>query len=296
MKKDEKKDKAGQSQDKATETALAKQGPSAVAELDDFEDEAGAGFEENDSSMVKIPFINILQPSSKIIKTPKKQRAAQHVDAEAGMIHNNVTDELYDGDKGLEILPVFFRKVWTLWAPDMGGFKGKYDPQHAKVKKALAEGEFGQYKIGDDDLIETIELYVVYASPVSGELHCGVLNIASTKITAFKDWNSRVSGLKLDGKNGKYTPPLYCNRTLMRSEFDPGKNDNSFFRLVLEPAVQVNGVPDYKSSIVRKTDPRYTVAKKFHQDLLDMKVSADYSTTERGAGGGGGDARGDDGF
>lgn len=290
------------------ETALTTQGTMEIGGADDWSDEAGAGFEENDASLVKIPFLSLLQPSSRLIKQPKKQRPPKLAEAEAGMLINTVTGEMYDiadpEKGGLEVVPVYYRKVYVLQAPEMGGYKGKLQPNDPRVKKALSEGDFGNYHVGENEMVETIELYVVYKSPYDGQVRAAVVNIQSTKIPVFKEWNTNVSGFQLQGPKGPYTPAIYANRTVIRSEYDPSKGeDKAFYRIILEPAVKdAKGNPDFKLSLLSKSSPLAEFARKFHADLLEMKVDADYSTSEDGTGGGGGggggrpDKRADAGF
>jgi hypothetical protein len=269
--------------------SLATQGTQALAEVDtDYEDEASKGFENQDLSMVRIPRLDVLQSSSKVIKQPKAQRHPALKDAEPGMLYNTVTRELIDGEKGLEIIPVQFRKRYYLRNDDME-HRGVLLPDDPQVAKALREGSFGNYYVDREEdgkverleMIETIELFVTYTSPSTGGTHAAVMTLQSTKIPVFKDWNTGVSGYRMEKRDGsKYSPPLYANRTIVRTEYDPGKKDQAYYKLVMEPAVKDSaGVPQFKLSLNPKSDMRYAVATKLLDDLLDMKVDADRSDT-----------------
>lgn len=313
------KNKGEKSQDTAQpiNNALATQGTTAIVEADDFDDVAGQGFEENDASLVKIPFLVVLQPSSRVIKMPRKQRPPHLQNAEAGMLYDNVSEELIDvtdeNKPGLEFIPVFFKKVFVRFAPDMGGFKGKYEPDSPIVKKAIAEGSFADYRVDEpgkaraecDELNEVIELYAVYASPSTGALRAVVINVGGSGITMFKDWNGKVSGFRRKKPDGTlYPPPLRTHRTEFRTEYDPSKGeDKAYYKTLFSPAVKNgNGTGDLLASQIRRADPRFVMAEQFYKDLMDMKVSADYSTLDRGgmAGNGGGapkaDKKADEGF
>jgi hypothetical protein len=287
-------------------TALERQGITDLVEPDDFGDLEGRGFEGQEASLQKVPFLNILQPGSKLVKMPKKERPSHLKDIEAGWAYNPVTEEAINiVETPLEFLPIIFSRCFIRWKPEMGGFNGKLDPHNPAVKKAILEGSFGEFTIDGDQLQETVELFSLYRSPRDGVICAAVQSMYSTKLGVFKDWNARVSGVKLKKANGDlYSPPLFTHRTLLGSFYDRSRGEEqAFYRLTLTPAVNgPDGRPDYRASIVRRADERFIYAEKFHEDIVENRTAADYSTAEEGGGGGkqaassGGDKRSDAGF
>ncbi len=71
------------------------------AELN-FVQDAGAGLENIDKDDLALPFLKLLQSGS---DETKKKHANYVEGAEAGMFYNTVTKRLYDGEKGIEIIP-----------------------------------------------------------------------------------------------------------------------------------------------------------------------------------------------
>ena len=92
---------------------VAKKQGGAVATID-FVQDSGMGLENIDRDDLAIPFLKLLQSGS----DETKKRHAKYVDgAEAGMFYNTVTKKLYDGEKGILVVPVFYKMTYPEWAP-----------------------------------------------------------------------------------------------------------------------------------------------------------------------------------
>ena len=84
-----------------------------VATLD-FVKDSGMGLENIDKEDLALPFLKLLQSGS--YETKKKH--AKYVEgAEPGMFYNTVTKKLYDGEKGIEVIPVYYKMTYPEWAP-----------------------------------------------------------------------------------------------------------------------------------------------------------------------------------
>jgi hypothetical protein len=67
-----------------------------------------------------LPFLKVLGQLSPEIN----KRDGKYVEgAEAGMILNTVTNEIFDGAKGIDVLPVFYERKYVEWQ-DRGDSKG----------------------------------------------------------------------------------------------------------------------------------------------------------------------------
>ena len=70
-----------------------------------FEQDAQGGFENMGADDYALPFLRILSQLSPQVN----KRDSKYIDgAEAGMIYNTVTSELYDGEKGINLLPCYY--------------------------------------------------------------------------------------------------------------------------------------------------------------------------------------------
>ncbi len=72
----------------------------------DFVSDSGMGLETIEKTDLALPFLKLLQSGS---DETKKKHAKYVEGAEAGMFYNTVTKKLYNGEKGIEVIPVFYK-------------------------------------------------------------------------------------------------------------------------------------------------------------------------------------------
>ena len=86
---------------------VAKKKANAVATVN-FEADAGQGLNMTQEDLA-LPFLKVLGQLS-----PEcNKRDAKHVEgAEPGMIINTVTNEIYDGVKGIDVVPVHYKRQY----------------------------------------------------------------------------------------------------------------------------------------------------------------------------------------
>jgi hypothetical protein len=106
-------------------TAVAKAKSTAVSTdvLDDIFDYAGEGA-AFDSSEMQIPFVRLLQALSPQLN---KKKAEYIEGASSGDAFNNVTNQYWDGEAGLTVIPCYQTTKYLEFTPrDMGGgFRGE---------------------------------------------------------------------------------------------------------------------------------------------------------------------------
>ncbi len=102
------------------ETNIAKKENAGALSTNIFEDDANAGSQNMTQEDLALPFLKVLgQLSPEVNKNHGK-----HVEgAEPGKILNTVTNELYDGAKGIDVLPVFYERRYVEWQ-DRGEGRG----------------------------------------------------------------------------------------------------------------------------------------------------------------------------
>ena len=77
-----------------------------------FEDAANAGSQNISQEDLALPFLKVLGQLSPEINT----RDAKYIKGtQPGMILNTVTGEYYDGEKGIQVLPVFYKSQYIEW-------------------------------------------------------------------------------------------------------------------------------------------------------------------------------------
>lgn len=214
-----------------------------------FEADAGKGLEGTDKASFAIPFIAILQANS-----PQVDKL---VEAKAGMFFNTVTEQLM---REVLVVPCYYQRRYLRWAPreNGGGYRGDYDPIDVDLQKI--EGlvqEDGRWYIGDDELKDTRNHYVLASQPGIDLWQPAVLSLASTQIKKSRRWMSRISGIELrNAANKPYNPPSYSHvyrLTTVKEE----NNQGSWYGVEIE-LVDVVKSPD----LFAKAKAFYTAVSK----------------------------------
>lgn len=196
----------------------------------DFGEFAGCGFENQTSNDMAIPFLGILQALSPQVTKgdPKKIPGA-----EPGMLINTVTNELLESP--VTIVPCYTECLFVEWVPREagGGFIGVHELDSEVVVSAKRNCEFGKFKHGDNDLVETFYMYcllldspdaVTSVTPI-------VMAFTSTKIKVYKKLMTQLRTMK-----GNF--PLFAFRLSIASVSEKNKKNQPYENFMIVP---VNG-------------------------------------------------------
>lgn len=221
-----------------TVTDVAVKQQQALAQMSEmFMEGAGSGFEEADASAYAIPFIQILQSGS---PQCKKSDGAYIKGAEEGMFYNTVTQELYDGDKGILVIPCHYSNRFIEWKTreSGGGFVAEHmpgtTPQTAKDDKnrdVLPNG---------NTLVDTRNHYVLLVKE-DGTVEPALITMSSTQLKKSRQWMSKMQGIKLKHpQTGAFVTAPMASR-MYRLTTVPESNDKGSwfgFKTELEAVVQ----------------------------------------------------------
>jgi hypothetical protein len=100
----------------AKSAEVAVKGNTAIALAMNFEGDAHSGFEQMDQDDFALPFLRIL--------TNMSPEIGEVDGASPGMIYNSVTGELFDGKKGVQVIPCTYIRQYIEWAPRGSGSGG----------------------------------------------------------------------------------------------------------------------------------------------------------------------------
>jgi hypothetical protein len=100
---------------KTENTEIAVKGNTAVALSLSFEQDV-SGFEDMGQEDLALPFLRIL--------TNMSPEIGEVEGASPGMIFNSVTSELFDGKKGVQVIPCAYVRQYIEWAPRGQGSGG----------------------------------------------------------------------------------------------------------------------------------------------------------------------------
>ena len=193
----------------------------ALAKLD-FVADSGMGLENMDKADLALPFLKLLQSGS----DETKKKHAKYVDgAEAGMFYNTVTKKLYSGEKGIEVIPVFYKMTYPEWAPferregrpisnDRGPEILKETTQNNSNKDVLKNG---------NEIIKTANHFVI----INGERpEKALMTMKSTQLKVSRGWNSLMDDqFETDPKTGKSIPaPMFSRIYRLKSVENAGSN------------------------------------------------------------------------
>jgi hypothetical protein len=242
----------------------------------DYDALSGAGFENTSEKDLSLPFLNLLQSNSPEVK---KQNAKYVPGAEAGMILNSQTRQVFDGQKGIVIVPLFVTHLYTKWnSRDAGGgFRGTLELQDSLVKtaqEAFDRNHDPKKKLSKHLLLPTgeniVETYYVFALVLSddGETPVGgvVIPFTSTKITAYKK-GIYTPCYTMKGPNGKI-PPLFSHRLRLTTALET-RPDGESFNYRIAP---MSG--SLRESQIPSDHPLARVALENYKDVSSGKVKA----------------------
>lgn len=196
--------KAGNKPEQAdSDQALALREEGAMVAPSDFDDIFGGGSSDFGQGDLSVPFIRIVQALSPILQPadPSFNR-----DARQGQIIETVSQTLIDGDRGILIVPVFYARSYTEWAPNRGGLiKDHGSDPTIMTKSTRVETPDGKVKMvtpDGNDLAEAALYYVLFNKSETGFWDQAILTLAGTQWKAARNWNSSMARLRLFNSKG----------------------------------------------------------------------------------------------
>jgi hypothetical protein len=173
-----------------------------------FEEDAAKGLGAIGQDDLALPFLKILGQLSPEVN----KRDGKYVEgAEPGMIFNSVSGELYDGVKGLDVIPAFYKLEYIEWK-DRGEGPGApvaiYDSSSDIMSKTKADASYKDRLPNGNYIEKTASHFVI----ITGDSpSTALISMKSTQLKISRKWNSMMSGIKLKGKNGLYTPASFSH-------------------------------------------------------------------------------------
>jgi len=179
-----------------------------------FEADAKLGLENMDQDDLALPFLKLLQNSS---DETKKKHSSYVEGAEPGMFYNTVTKKLYDGAKGIEVIPCFYKLTFPEWAPferregrpvspDRGADVLSQTKKDASGKDVLTNGNI---------IIKTANHFIVILT--ENGIDKALVAMKSTQLKVSRGWNSMMKSISEKGKNGTFNPPSFSHIYQLRS-------------------------------------------------------------------------------
>ena len=173
-----------------------------------FEDDAAKGLGKISQEDLALPFLKILGQLSPEVN----KRDGKYVEgAEPGMIYNSVSGELYDGVKGIDVIPCFYKLEYIEWkdrGEGLGAPIAIYDSSSDIMSKTKPDANYKDRLPNGNYIEKTASHFVI----VSGDSpSTALISMKSTQLKISRKWNSMMSGIKMNGKNGMFTPASFSH-------------------------------------------------------------------------------------
>ena len=182
--------------------ATKKEGALAV---NTFEADANQGAQNISQEDLALPFLKILcQLSPEVNK-----RDGKYVEgAEPGKIINTVTNQLFDH---VDVVPCHYKRQYIEWQ-DRGQSTGApvaiHEPDRDIISQTTRDKSYKDRLPNGNYLDNTANHFVLQLGDTP---QSALISMKSTQLKVSRKWNSMMMGLKMQGKNGLFTPPTYSH-------------------------------------------------------------------------------------
>ncbi|MHC4325765.1 MAG: hypothetical protein ACYSUX_15965 [Planctomycetota bacterium] len=191
------------------QNAVAEQKTAEVIQFDPsmFEGDAGVGLENMGQEDLALPFLKILSGMSKELDDLEEARK--------GDIYNTVSGQVYKGKEGIKVIPVAYQRRFIQWAPlgeGTGAPVGIYAPGETKPETKRDETDQREYVTdGSGQYIEETHQHYVLIVNEDKSIETALIAMKVTQLKKSRKWNSMISSLTMQGKNGPFTPPRFSH-------------------------------------------------------------------------------------
>ena len=171
----------------------------------DMEADAQQGTQNISQEDLALPFLKILGQLSPEVN----KRDGKYVEgAEPGKIINTVTNALYDS---INVIPCHYKRQYIEWQ-DRGTSTGAPVAIHEADSDIISQTTRGKdYKdrLPNGNYLDNTANHFVLCLGNTPET--ALISMKSTQLKVSRKWNSMMMGIKMQGKNGLFTPPTYSH-------------------------------------------------------------------------------------
>tara|TARA_R100001480_G_scaffold15087_1_gene24011 strand:+ start:2879 stop:3655 length:777 start_codon:yes stop_codon:yes gene_type:complete len=241
----------------ATQNVAKKESKLPTIALETMEMDASSGLENISSDDLATPRLKVLMQLS-----PELEEIEN---AKAGMIFNTVTNDLYDGSKGIRVLPCAYQRQYVEWA-DRGQGSGApinvFDASSDILTKTTRDDN-NKDRLENGNYVETCGNHYVLLITDDGDATPALITMKATQLKKSRKWNSMLLNLKLKGKNGLFTPPSYSHYYNLKTVKEGNDKGNWYgWEISREDTLQDANL--------------YTMAKAFAESVSKGEVKVKY--------------------
>ena len=170
-----------------------------------FEADAQQGAQNISQADLALPFLKILGQLSPEVN----KRDGKYVEgAEPGKIINTVTNALYDE---VNVVPCHYKRQYIEWA-DRGTSTGAPVAIHeadSDIVSKTTRGKDYKDRLPNGNYLDNTANHFVLV--LGDNPQTALISMKSTQLKVSRKWNSMMMGIKMQGKNGLFTPPTYSH-------------------------------------------------------------------------------------
>ena len=217
-----------------------------------FRDDANKGFENVRQDSLALPILKLLQNGS----GEAQKRNQNYVEgAEPGMFLNTVTKKLYDGDKGIYVIPCYHKTEYQEWA-EFGTGSGRpeniYPADSDILSKTTKDG--ARDRLPNGNYILNVHQNFVLIVGDDGHAESALISMSASQGKVAKKWLSLQMSQTMSDDQGTFTPASFAFAYKLTSVLNSGKGNQWYgYNVVTTGAV--------------KNADLYKRAKQFHDSL-----------------------------
>ena len=217
-----------------------------------FRDDANKGFENVRQESLALPILKLLQNGS----GEAQKRNQNYVEgAEPGMFLNTVTKKLYDGDKGINVIPCYHKTEYQEWA-EFGTGSGRpeniYPADSDILTKTTKDG--ARDRLPNGNYILNVHQNFVLIVAENGHAESALISMSASQSNVAKKWLSLQMSQTMSDDKGIFTPASFAYAYKITSVLNSGKG-NQWYGYSISLAGEVTN------------SDLYVRAKDFHNTL-----------------------------
>ena len=227
-----------------------------------FEADKGKGLGNIGLQDLALPFLKVLAQLSPEVN----KRDGKYVEgAEAGMIYNSVTGELYNGVEGINVIPCFYRLEYLEWkdrGEGLGAPVAIHDSSSDIMSKTKEDANYKPRLPNGNYIDKTASHFVII---LGDSPSTALISMKSTQLKISRKWNTMMSGLKIKGEDGLFNPASFSHIYKLKTT-QLSNDKGTWFGWEVS---RVGPVTDTSM---------YQQARKFSEDISKGSVRAKHST------------------